>query len=250
MKISVITPSYNSAIYIERAIKSVLNQDYKNWEHLIIDGESTDETVHIVKKFPHLKWISEKDEGQSDAMNKGLKICTGEIIVFLNSDDEFEPNIFKYIIEVFNKNDADVIVGNGKTIFENKETKEWKPVIVLRKLVLYYKYDWPFNPVSYFCKKNVYQLLNYNKNNHFTMDYEFLLNLYANFKIKKVPVFFGNFYMYSSNKSATINTDHYLHLTLKEFCKKNNQILFLYYLIARKINHYNFRIKQILKIGN
>lgn len=79
-KISLVTPSYNSGKYIRETISSVLSQDYDNFEYFVIDGGSTDNTVKILKKYPHLKWVSEPDEGQSDALNKGLKMATGEII--------------------------------------------------------------------------------------------------------------------------------------------------------------------------
>ena len=80
--------------YIEDAIQSVLKQNYKNFEHIIIDGNSTDNTIEILKKYKHLKWISEKDEGQSDALNKGFKRCTGDIIGWLNSDDYYLEDTF------------------------------------------------------------------------------------------------------------------------------------------------------------
>ncbi len=89
MKVSVITPSYNSAKFIEEVILSVKNQDYKNIEHLVIDGGSTDETVTILKKYPHLKWVSEPDKGIYDAMNKGVLMATGDWIIFLGADDVF-----------------------------------------------------------------------------------------------------------------------------------------------------------------
>lgn len=75
LKISILTPSYNQGKYIEENILSVMNQNYPNFEHIIIDGGSTDNTDEILRKYPHLKWVSEKDEGQSDALNKGLAMA-------------------------------------------------------------------------------------------------------------------------------------------------------------------------------
>ena len=77
LKISVITPSFNQGVFIEKTIQSVIDQKYPNFEHIIIDGGSTDETLVILKKYPHLIWLSEKDKGQSDALNKGMKMATG-----------------------------------------------------------------------------------------------------------------------------------------------------------------------------
>ena len=94
-KISIVSPSFNQGQYIEEAIQSVLNQGYENFEHIIIDACSTDNTLEILKKYSHLKWISEPDEGQSDALNKGFKLATGDIIGWLNVDDIYLSNTFK-----------------------------------------------------------------------------------------------------------------------------------------------------------
>lgn len=83
--ISIITPSLNQARYIERTICSVLEQDYPNLEYIVVDGGSTDGTVEILKKYgSRLTWISEKDAGQSDAINKGMRMATGDVIAYLN----------------------------------------------------------------------------------------------------------------------------------------------------------------------
>ena len=105
-KISIVMPSYNKADFIERSILSVLNQNYPNIELIIIDGGSTDGTVEIIKKYEQYItfWVSEKDQGQSDALNKGFKHCTGSIYGFLNSDDVYLPDAFKYSSLVLKKN--------------------------------------------------------------------------------------------------------------------------------------------------
>ena len=79
-RITIVTPSYNQGKFIAETIESVQTQDYPNLEHIIIDGRSTDGTLDILKRYPHLKVISEKDRGQSDAINKGLRICSGQIV--------------------------------------------------------------------------------------------------------------------------------------------------------------------------
>lgn len=99
VKISIITVVYNNAIGLERTILSVLNQTYKNYEYIIVDGDSTDGTIDIIKKYEKYlaNWISEKDEGIYDAMNKGAKMATGELIAFLNSDDWYELDTLEYV---------------------------------------------------------------------------------------------------------------------------------------------------------
>ncbi|MEO8399398.1 MAG: glycosyltransferase, partial [Ignavibacteriaceae bacterium] len=98
-KISIITPSFNQGLFIEQTIRSVLLQNYPNLEYIIIDGGSTDNTIEIIKKYePWIKyWISEKDSGQSEALNKGILHCEGEIFNWLNSDDYYSKDCFKLI---------------------------------------------------------------------------------------------------------------------------------------------------------
>jgi glycosyltransferase involved in cell wall biosynthesis len=103
-KISIITPSYNQGQFIKETIDSVLDQNYPNLEYWVIDGGSTDNTVKILKKYgTKIKWVSEKDRGQTHAINKGLKKASGEIIAYLNSDDVYLPNSLFTIADYFMK---------------------------------------------------------------------------------------------------------------------------------------------------
>ena len=113
LKISIVTPSYNQGHYIEETILSVLNQNYTNYEHIIIDGGSNDNTIEILKKYNHLKWVSERDNGQSHAINKGFSIASGDIFAWLNSDDYYEKNVFLSITDFFSKNsECDFLYGD------------------------------------------------------------------------------------------------------------------------------------------
>src|ERR1043166_7972368 len=90
-KISVITPSFNSIHTIRDTIESVRAQNYPDVEHIVVDGGSKDGTVELLKEYPHLRWVSEKDEGHYHAMNKGIQMATAEIVNILNADDCFRP---------------------------------------------------------------------------------------------------------------------------------------------------------------
>jgi glycosyltransferase involved in cell wall biosynthesis len=120
-KISIITPSYNQAEFLERTIRSVIDQDYPNLEYIVIDGGSTDGSVDILKKYSRhfAYWVSEPDQGQSAAINKGIKIATGELIAWQNSDDIYYPNTFRSLVaNIRNRPNIELVVGNINIIDE------------------------------------------------------------------------------------------------------------------------------------
>jgi len=115
--ISIITPSLNRANLIVEAIESVLSQDYPVFEHIIVDGGSTDGTLDILAKYPHLKVVSAPDKGMYDAINKGMELARGDIIGFLNTDDLYEANIFSEIVKKFQQDEFILAVAGGATVF-------------------------------------------------------------------------------------------------------------------------------------
>lgn len=230
MKISILTPSYNSGAYIERAINSVINQQYKNYEHIVVDGGSKDNTLDILQKFPHIKSISEPDKGQSDAMNKAYKMSTGEIIVYLNADDEFEPNAFEKIIESFKADDTvDMVVGNLIFLSETERLIR-NPSARYLDIMLYWKNLFPNNPVSYFYKRKVQdQVGEFPIDNHYSMDMWFLLKAYRKFKVIKIDEILGTFHSDGTNKTAVIETGEMLHQTVKSHLKEDNIFMIFYF---------------------
>ena len=117
-KISIITPVFNRVGLIETAINSVLNQNYSQVEHIILDGGSTDGTLDVARKYPGLHVVSEPDQGMYDAINKGLRLASGDIIGLLNSDDYYSPNIFATITSLFNNDQVYAIAGQAEIIQE------------------------------------------------------------------------------------------------------------------------------------
>jgi len=118
-KVSVITPSYNQAQFLERTIRSVLEQDYPNIEYIIIDGGSTDGSVDIIRRYADrlAYWVSEPDRGQAHAINKGLQRATGVWVAWQNSDDVFYPGAFAQLAQMAQQQpDADLIIGNMNLI--------------------------------------------------------------------------------------------------------------------------------------
>jgi glycosyltransferase involved in cell wall biosynthesis len=117
-KISILTPSFNQGQYIEQTVRSVLDQDYTNCEHIVVDGGSTDGTLAVLKRFPHLTWVSERDRGQADALQKGFDKAGGEIIGWINSDDYYAPATFAAVVEVFRDPRVSWVVGNLAYLYE------------------------------------------------------------------------------------------------------------------------------------
>jgi glycosyltransferase involved in cell wall biosynthesis len=179
--ISIVTPSLNQGAYIEENIKSVLNQNYPDFEHIIIDGGSTDGTIDILKEYKHLIWISERDRGQSAAINKGFRRAKGEIIGWLNSDDCYEPTAFFTVIQELNRSGRKYVVfgdcyaidekGNriGYLKGELPHPKDW---------FKYWRKDYRIPSASVFFYKDIFRNVGYlDENIHYVMDDDYWLRI-------------------------------------------------------------------------
>ena len=190
MKVSIITITYNAKNTIFNSLNSVFSQSYKNIEHIIVDGDSKDNTVKICKEFNHIsKLISEPDKGVYDAFNKGIKLATGDVIGFLNADDTFyNENSIQDIVDAFSNNEIDIVYGNLDYVNEEgKVIRNWISKPYEKELV---KKAWmPAHP-SFYCKKEVYDRLgDYNDSFKIAGDFELCLRF---LEVNKVSSYYLN----------------------------------------------------------
>lgn len=187
-KVSIITVCFNSAETIDDTIQSVVNQSYKNIEYIIVDGLSNDNTLEIVKKYQNniAKIISEKDKGLYDAINKGIKMATGEIISILNSDDLYQDKeVINDIVNLFETKNLDASYGDlvyVDRLNTDKVIRYWKSGKY--KEGMFFKGWMPPHP-TFFVKKNIYdQLGAFNLELKSAADYEIMLRFIHKHKIK------------------------------------------------------------------
>lgn len=206
--VSIVTPSYNQGPFIEATILSVKNQDYPNIEHIVVDGGSTDDTLRILTKYEkqyNLKWISERDKGQSDALNKGFARARGEVIGWLNSDDVyFDKQVITYVVNAFRKlPDIGVLYGDGVIMDENNL------ILMIIHTIPYFSYNHLlrsnliFQPSSFF-RREVIGKHKLDINMDLAMDYEYYLRISRNgVKFKHLNRLLSAFRSYRAAKSIS-----------------------------------------------
>ncbi|MEL6674283.1 MAG: glycosyltransferase family 2 protein [Bacteroidota bacterium] len=200
-KISIVTPSYNQGDFIGDAIQSLLDQGYENFEHIIIDAVSTDNTHEVVSRYPHVTFISEPDEGQSDALNKGFKRATGDIVGWLNADDFYMPDTFNKVLKVLEDPKVDAVYSNVRFIDgEGNYTRDLIEHKVVKWLAWFYCY---IPSTTFFFKREIMDDGPFiDKDFHISMDMElFARLLHKGYKFQYVNDFFASFRWHGGNKS-------------------------------------------------
>lgn len=198
MKFSIITPSFNYGRFLKDNIESILSQKV-DFEHIIIDGGSTDDTLNILKSYAHIKWVSEPDKGAADAINKGLKMATGDIVSWLNTDDFYTEGALKEVEKIFSRNyDKDVLV-YGRIIFVDKDKKlineDWEPIYELNRMI---KRSADLRqPASFFTKSTLDKTGLLDINLKLVFDYDFFIRLLKIAKPIYINRFLVNFRIYN-----------------------------------------------------
>lgn len=210
-KISIVTPSYNQGEFIEETIKSVLSQDYSNFEYIIIDGGSTDGSVEIIKNYEqHLSfWVSEKDMGQSHAINKGFNKCSGEIVCWLNSDDLLEQGALHRVAKAFVEDKANVVVGRcimfSSDNIENTLLLDSGSISFYSMLRFWKNHFCPPQP-SIFFKRSVLEEVGYlNEELHYGMDLDLWLRMAYKYSFHSLPLILSKYRIHDNSKTGSDN---------------------------------------------
>lgn len=207
--VSIVTPSYNQAEFIEDTLLSVRNQDYPNIEHIVVDGESTDGTLEILKNYEdkyNLKWISEPDEGQSNAINKGFRMSGGDIVGWINSDDVYwDSKVISDVVRAFRTNEkADLIYGDQARITKDNRVLRYRKITswvnfkrLLRRNCLAQS--------STFFRKELLENYKLKENLEYVMDREFWIGLAFNgIKFKHIDRLISSFRIHPETQKSVL----------------------------------------------
>ncbi len=205
-KISIITPSFNQGQFIEETILSVFNQNYPNLEYIIIDGGSTDNTVDIIKKYNDkiTYWVSEKDNGQSHAINKGFKKATGDIVTWLNSDDMLYLNALLTVAKTFNENPSiDFIYGECEEWFQD-DLHKINPLPESNLNVNRLSGFPYFQPASFYKRDALFEIGLLDESLNFSMDRDLFLRFILNKEMLKIKQPLAIYRHHDDSKSHNI----------------------------------------------
>jgi len=205
--VSIVTPSYNKGAFIEETILSVRNQDYPNIEHIVIDGGSTDNTLDIIKKYEgtyNMRWVSEPDEGQSEAINKGWRKAHGEILAYLNADDTYMPRAIETAVKFLNDHpEISMVYGDCNIVNECNEVVgrcqatefDIKEMICGRGSVP--------QPATFFRRAVLDEIGYLDSDLYMAMDFDYWIRIGLKFKAKYIPQLIANFRRCPGTKSVS-----------------------------------------------
>lgn len=209
---SIVTPSFNQREFLMEALESVRRQNDGNVEHLIFDGGSTDGSVELLKEcsgrpeWAHLKWVSERDRGQSHALNKGFRMASGDLVGWLNSDDRYRPGCFDLVNKAQEAApDVDVFYGDYTWIDETGKLLQVRREIEFSRFILLYHKVLYVPTTATFIRRRVFEAGNFlDESFHYAMDYEYFVRLtMKGYRFQHVTGLLADFRWHSLSKSTT-----------------------------------------------
>lgn len=203
--ISIVTPTLNQVAFIEETICSVLEQEYPRLEYIVVDGGSTDGTVDIIKKYEKriAYWVSEPDEGQTQAINKGLRLCTGDLVAWQNSDDYYLPGALEKVARAYRTHKADVYFGHKYNVDEDGKIirPQCYPPFSVRTQI--YEGMMIANQSAFWRRELLGETGYLDERLHYAMDYEFFLRLgLQGYDFHLVNDFLGCFRLHGESKTS------------------------------------------------
>lgn len=210
-KISIITPTLNQGSFIEQTIRSILDQHYPNLEYLIMDGGSTDQTLSVVSKYKkQLTCISQKDKGQSDAINKGLKRVSGEIVAYVNSDDYLQPGSLLAVAEYFIANPS-VRWVTGKCQIVDEQSREVRPFVTVykniflrffRRLSIFCVVQFISQPATFWRREVAEEIGLFDESLHYDMDYDYWLRVWKKYPLGYIDRYLASYRVHTNAKAV------------------------------------------------
>jgi len=204
-RISVVTPSFNQGEFITEAIESIRSQRYADCEHVVVDNSSSDNTLAILAKYTGIRWVSEPDSGQSDALNKGFRMARGELIGWLNADDRYLPRCFEKV-SAFNRDnpDVDVIYGDYRWIDQSGKVIQIRRELDYDLFMLKYVPFLYIPPPTIFFRRHVFESDNlFDVSYRYALDYEFILRLaLRRYKFGHIPAILTDFRVHGGSTSV------------------------------------------------
>lgn len=206
-RISVVTPSFNQGPYIERCIQSVLAQNYPNFEHIVFDNCSNDETLAVLRRYPHLDWTSRPDRGQSDALNQACRKARGEIVAWINADDFYLPGAFDLAARTLARGTGEVaMAGRVRVVDTAGALRELVAPVFdgLDYLVDFWSHPYGLTQPGVLFRRELLDVLGpFRTDLHYAMDYDFWLRLAARgHRVKLVDADIAGYILHDESKTV------------------------------------------------
>lgn len=209
-KITVITPSFNQVEFIEQTIESVLDQAYPNLEYIVMDGGSTDGTIKVLERYTgRLRWTSERDRGQSHAINKGLRMATGDVVAFLNSDDTYEPEALIKVGTFFAEHPTATWLTGRCRIIDDTSTEVRRAITHYKNLWLRLNsyrillvLDYVSQPATFWRREVIETVGLFDETLHYAMDYDYSLRVGQVFRLWVLDEYLAAYRIHPSSKAG------------------------------------------------